>query len=69
MLGCFYWASFLVKTYGYVLVMDDHHGQTKLGLDPISCPLVLVLSMPLSFSHVAILYWLGDCLGGSRSDV
>ena len=65
MLGCFYWAFFfLAKTYGCVLVMDDHHGRTKLGLDPISCPLVLLLSMPLSFSHMAIFYWLGDCIGG-----
>ena len=64
MLGCFYWASFLVKPYEHVLVMDDHHGRTKLGLDPINCPFVLVLSMPLSLLHMAILYWLEDCLGG-----
>ena len=42
--------------------MDDHHGQTKLGLDPISCTLVLVLSMSLSPLHAAIPYWLEDCL-------
>ena len=64
MLGCFYWDSFLVKPNECVLVMDNHHGRTKLGLDPINCPLVLVLSMPLSLLHVAILYWLEDCLGG-----
>ena len=30
------WVSFLVKPYRCDLVMNDHHGRTKFGLDPIS---------------------------------
>ena len=33
-LECFYWVSFLVKPSRCDLLMDNHHGWTKLGLGP-----------------------------------
>ena len=63
-LWCFCWVSFLVKPYGRGLVMDDNYGQTKLNLDPISCPLALVSSMILLAWHMVIFHWLKDSPGG-----
>ena len=44
--------------------MNDHYGRTNTNLNPISCPLVLMLSMSLLPLHMVIVHWLKGYPGG-----